>query len=274
MSNVTGGETELAVGDTVQLDKGLHIVESVGSKTADCLPLDAKNSGKPRTVNNPFPRHLVVSRGGQPALDEFLGNKAAAAQKPKVKKGFVLLEPGDKLCHGGEMRTVVSVSDKKCVIGNLDGQFFGEDRLVNDFLLLECCTHKFIRLDESQRAANLEQFLRLRKSPQPETETSDATETPHIETMKSTKTKTKTVKQAKQAKQAKESKPKVARENHSESRNGFIWSLLDGSKTKEQIISAAIEKFGGTQKKVAKQVNNAPFYMRKAGLDPKWKAEA
>lgn len=175
MSNVTGGETELAVGDTVQLDKGLHIVECVGNKTADCLPLDDKNGGKPRTVNNPFPRHLVISRGGQPALDEFLGKKSAAAAQPKVKKGFVLLEPGDKLCHGGEMRTVVSVLEKRCIIGNLEGQEFYEDRQVNEFLLLECCTHKYIRLDPAQRAANLEQFLAQRKSPLPEAQTSDET---------------------------------------------------------------------------------------------------
>lgn len=204
MSNVTGGETELAVGDTIQLDKGLHIVEAIGSKSADCLPLDDKNNGKPRTVQNPFPRHLVISRGGQPALDEFLGKKAEAAAQPKVKKGFVLLEPGDKLCHGGEMRTVVSVLEKRCIIGNLDGQEFYEDRQVNEFLLLECCTHKYIRLDPAQRAANLEQFLAQRKSPLPEAQTSDETtenesEKPMAKKTKSVKTKEVKAKKVKSA---------------------------------------------------------------------------
>lgn len=244
MSNVTGGETELAVGDTVQLDKGLHIVESVGSKTADCLPLDAKNSGKPRTVNNPFPRHLVVSRGGQPALNEFLGSKAAAAQQPKVKKGFVLLEPGDKLCHGGEMRTVVSVLEKKCVIGNLDGQFFREDRLVNEFLLLECCTHKFIRLDEVQRAANLEQFLRLRKSPQPESaETSD--ETTENESEKPVAKKAKSAKQSKAQKSKTESKPAAV---SYAGRPEFIAKLIAKGEKDAAIMEAVKAEYPGSSK--------------------------
>lgn len=168
MSNVMGGETELAVGDTIQLDKGLHIVECVGKDTADCLPLDDKNKGKPRTVQTPFPRHLVISRGGKPALDKFL------SQPPKPKPGHVLLEPGDRLVHMGGHCTVVSVLDKKCVIGNLDGREFYEDRLVNEYRLTDVCTHKPVRLNEAERAANLEQFLQQRKSPQPETEeTSD-----------------------------------------------------------------------------------------------------
>lgn len=210
MSNVTGGETELAVGDTIQLDKGLHIVEAVGNKSADCLPLDDKNNGKPRTVQNPFPRHLVISRGGQPALDEFLDKKVEAAAQPKVKKGFVLLEPGDRLCHGGEMRTVVRVLGKRCIIGNLDGQEFYEDRQVNEFLLLECCTHKYIRLDPAQRAANLEQFLAQRKSPLPEAQTSD--ETTENESEKPMAKKTKAVKASqpkRAAEQIKEGKEKV-----------------------------------------------------------------
>lgn len=236
MSNVTGGETELAVGDTIQLDKGLHIVEAIGSKSADCLPLDDKNNGKPRTVQNPFPRHLVISRGGQPALDEFIGKKAEAAAQPKVKKGFVLLEPGDKLCHGGEMRTVVSVLEKRCIIGNLDGQEFYEDRQVNEFLLLECCTHKYIRLDPAQRAANLEQFLAQRKSPLPEAQTSDETETPHIETM-SKKSKAKTVKQAKQPKQAKVAKTNRLGEIHGFSIGSVINRLgVEGVKTSDACL--------------------------------------
>lgn len=190
MSSVTGGETELAVGDTIQLDKGLHIVECVGKDTADCLPLDDKNKGKPRTVQTPFPRHLVISRGGKPALDKFL------SQPPKAKPGHVLLEPGDRLVHMGGHCTVVSVLDKKCVIGNLDGMEFYEDRLVNEYRLTDVCTHKPARLNEAERAANLEQFLQQRKSPQPETEeTSDEKEKEtSMKTAKTAKSRTNTPK--------------------------------------------------------------------------------
>lgn len=246
MSNVTGGETELAVGDTVQLDKGLHIVECVGNKTADCLPLDDKNGGKPRTVQNPFPRHLVISRGGQPALDEFLGKKAAAAAQPKVKKGFVLLEPGDKLCHGGEMRTVVSVLEKRCIIGNLDGQEFYEDRQVNEFLLLECCTHKYIRLDAAQRAANLEQFLAQRKSPLPMGEpVSDETKTTENESEKPMAKKTKAVKAAKVKKIKSESK--TAAVSYA-GRPEFIAKLIAKGEKDAAIMEAVKAEYPGSSK--------------------------
>jgi hypothetical protein len=178
-------ELDLAVGDTIQLDGGLHIVEAVGAKTADALPLDKKHKAKPRTVTTPFPRHLIIERGGQAALDKF---KASLAE-PKQKPGTVRLEPGDRLCHGGEIRTVMLVAGERCSIGNLEGQTFIEDRVVNEFLLTECCSHKFVRLNAEERAANLKQFLAQRQSPLPEAETtSDNPNTP-MKTKKSTRTR-------------------------------------------------------------------------------------
>ena len=236
MSNVMGGETELAVGDTIQLDKGLHIVECVGKDTADCLPLDDKNKGKPRTVQTPFPRHLVISRGGKPALDKFL------SQPPKAKPGHVLLEPGDRLVHMGGHCTVVSVLDKKCVIGNLDGREFYEDRLVNEYRLTDVCTHKPVRLNEAERAANLEQFLQQRKSPQPETkETSDEQEK---ETKPMAK-KAKTVKTAKAKKIKSESKTTAV---SYAGRPEFIAELIAKGEKDAAIMEAVKVKYPGSSK--------------------------
>jgi len=51
----------------------------------------------------------------------------------------------------------------------------------------------------------------------------------------------------------------------------YIWSQLDGSKTKAEIAIKVGEKFGTDMKTALKRVNDAPFYMRKAGLNPIWK---
>lgn len=53
---------------------------------------------------------------------------------------------------------------------------------------------------------------------------------------------------------------------------GYIWSQLDGSKTKKEICAAVVKKFGTDAETAAKRINDAPFYMRKAGLKPAWKA--
>lgn len=68
--NEFGNEVELFVGDTVQLAGGVCIVEAVGTKTADCLPLDG---GKVRQHANVIAKNLILKRGGQPALDAFKG---------------------------------------------------------------------------------------------------------------------------------------------------------------------------------------------------------
>jgi len=178
-------ELDLAIGDTIQLDGGMALVESVGSKTADAIMLDSKHKGKVRTVNTPFSRHLIIERGGQAALDKFNND---AKEKDKSRKGFIQTEPGDVLCHGGEIRTVVSVTDKWCTIGSLDGEEFAEPRWLNEFFFRDCTCHQLVRLDADARAANLKQFLAQRKSPLVEDQTSDEAVT--TETEMKTKSKT------------------------------------------------------------------------------------
>ena len=53
----------------------------------------------------------------------------------------------------------------------------------------------------------------------------------------------------------------------------LIDSMLDGTFTKREITAAVIKAHGGDEKAVLKLVNDRPFYMRKAGLKPAWKAE-
>lgn len=172
-------------GDVVQIDGGLVIVTAVKDDKATVAPVSDFNGKNPHAlrhgINRQITNNRLFERRGKAGLDDFLKEQAAAA---KCKgKGLIKLEPGDKLCHGGEWRTVTAVTDKTATIGSLDGQAFMEDRLVNEFLLTECCTHKLVRLNAEERAENLKQFLSQRKSPLPETETSDTTETPHIEVM-------------------------------------------------------------------------------------------
>lgn len=51
----------------------------------------------------------------------------------------------------------------------------------------------------------------------------------------------------------------------------YIWSQLDGSKTKKEICAVVVKKFGTDEATALKRINDAPFYMRKAGLKPAWK---
>jgi uncharacterized membrane protein YkoI len=70
---------------------------------------------------------------------------------------------------------------------------------------------------------------------------------------------------------------KKAKKQESDSHRGervkLIDSMLDGTFTKREITAAVIKDHGGKEKSVLKLVNDRPFHMRKAGLNPSWKKE-
>lgn len=69
-------------------------------------------------------------------------------------------------------------------------------------------------------------------------------------------------------------RPKATRPDAKSARRQFMEAMFDGTFTKREIAAATVAKFGGDPEKVLKLANDVPFYMRKKGLDPKWKAEA
>lgn len=160
MSTAFNNETELFPGDTVQVEGGVCMVEAVGTSTADLLPLAG---GKPRTHANRVARNLILKRGGKAALDEFLNKTKQPTKGRDVKtEELVKLEPGDRLCHGGKIKTVVAVTETGATIEGEDGVQFLETRRVNRFLFTNCKSSAFVRLDEQQRAAHLKDFLARR----------------------------------------------------------------------------------------------------------------
>jgi len=238
MSNTFNDEVQLFPGDTVQLEGGLFMVEAVGSKTADCLPLAG---GKLREHAATIAKNLIIKRGGQAALDEFkAATLVSVLTKPvKLKKGMVRLELGDKLCHGHEQRTVVAVADRTATLGNLDGAEFQENRVVSEFLFTDCQSSAVYRLDESERAAHLKNFLAQRKPPLAGTnnETRGVKET---EVM-ATKKKTKAVKTKVEKKRLEKSKVKQI---SYAGRGEFTFKLVKAGNSDNEILDALKEKYG------------------------------
>lgn len=86
-----------------------------------------------------------------------------------------------------------------------------------------------------------------------------------------TETKQMSKKQATKGSKKKAAASKTNGTGRDSARKDFIWSLLDGAHTKEEITDQTVKKFGGDRATILKRVNDAPFYMRKAGLKPAWK---
>lgn len=160
MSGLLKNQTALQAGDVVLLDGGEHIIESVGVR-ANARQLNPKPGQKPQLKSIPteLPRNLVVESRGEAGLRELRRAKAE-----RHRAGEIKVEPGDVLCHGGELRTVVSVTDTGCVLGNLGGQEFPDTRWLNEFLC-QCPGHPPKRLNEQERADNLKNFLATRQPP-------------------------------------------------------------------------------------------------------------
>ena len=169
---------QVELGDVVQIDGGLVIVTAVKDDRASVAPVSDFNGKNPYALKHGINRIVtndrLFERRGCAGLAEFLKEQGDAARL--CKKGMITLEPGDCICHGGEWRTVILVGKHDCTLGNLNGDEFTEKRTVNEFYTKECGSHKRVRFDATQRDAHLAEFLRQRKSPLLETETSDTTE--------------------------------------------------------------------------------------------------
>lgn len=243
-----GNEVELFPGDELQIDGGVLVVETVGIKSAEGVLKGG--DGKLVEVRNPYPKHLVLSRGNKPEVKTSIkatevdfpvrllasANRSLFIERPrKPKAGMVRLEPGDQLCHGGEVRTVVEVTDKAATIENDAGQQFKEKRVVNEFLFTDCNTNEVRRLDAAQRAAHLKEFLATRKPPV----AGDNKPSGEQETVMAKKAKVKKVKT--------EKKSKVVKVSYA-GRPEFIAKLVAKGETDAAIMEAVKAEYPGSSK--------------------------
>ena len=244
-------ETELFIGDKVQVDGGVLLIFAVGSKSAEGVFVG--QTDKVGSVATPWPKNLILERG---CVGEVPTSEPKPAKVKKLKHGMVALEPGDRMCHGGQVRTVISVTDKTALLGNLDGQEFTEERNVNEFLFTDCKTSAVYRLSEEERAAHLKNFINERKSPPAETENkpSDEKENEVMATKKA-----KAVKAATAVKVKVEKKPKAAKLESGDTtkqpkqprgaRADFILGLIKKQATGDEIWTATREKFTYSDRK-------------------------
>lgn len=177
------------IGDVVQIDGGLVIVTSIKGDRANILPVSEFKGRRPHALDNginvDISRDRLFERRGEAGVATFLAEQAET--KSGKHKGKIKAECGDRLCYEGGVCTVFQVTADGCVLGDLDGNVWQDDRWLSEFFFRDCVCHQLVRLNEKERAENLVHFLSQRKSPLPETETSDETETPHIEIMKTEK---------------------------------------------------------------------------------------
>ncbi len=249
MSGLLKNQTALQAGDVVLLDGGEHIIESVGVR-ASARQLNPKPGQKPQLKSIPteLPRHLVVESRGEAGLRALRRAKAE-----RHRAGEIKVEPGDVLCHGGELRTVVSVTETGCVLGNLAGQEFPDTRWLNEFLC-QCPGHPPKRLNEQERADNLKDFLATRKPPVAQaTATSGAT------------TVTENKPMAKKAKAVKAEKKEQQKQTTEVSQKQFIEGLCDGKHTKSEAVALCVATYGTSEKAAKGAVNNCRHFQKKEG---------
>jgi hypothetical protein len=181
------------IGDVVQIDGGLVIVMSIKGDRANIKPVTEFKGRRPHALDNginvDISRDRLFERRGEAGVADFLAEQAEA--KSGKHKDKIKAECGDMLCYEGGFCTVFQVTADGCVLGDLDGNVWQDDRWLSEFFFRDCVCHQLVRLNEKERAENLVHFLSQRKSPLPETETSDETETPHIETVKTKTDKSK-----------------------------------------------------------------------------------
>ena len=232
-------------GDVIQIDGGLVIVTSVKGDKAEVLPVSDFKGRQPHALKNGINAEISRDRLFESRGEEGLAAFIQARSETDKHKGFIKLEPGDQLCHGGELRTVISVTSEDAIIGNLAGQEFSEERWLNEYFFQDCTCHKLVRLNAEQRATNLKQFLQQRKSPLPEAEECNETEKPHIESMKA-KTKSKS------PKPAKEPKSKPAAKSFAGS-STYIRDLIAKGSDKAEVIIKVTEKYGMPERMIVER---------------------
>jgi len=217
--------------------------------------------GRAVTISAHVDRYLVIGKADDAQWEKY-------GIKVKAEENMIKLEPGHRLMHGGELRTVISVTDKKAILCNDAGQEFTEKRSVNQIFFTDISTGLMHIFNEQERASHLQTFLATRKAPEQsgEQQQTGAEENDGDMSKKAKATKGKAGKNG-----ASKSTTKAA--SNGEGRKDFIWGLLDGKLTKREITDKVIAKFGGDKAAILKRVNDAPFYMRKAGLEPAWKDE-
>lgn len=260
--------------DIVQTNGSICLVISVNDSCARIRPMTEKivriktrfdketefvAPGAIIAISAHVDRYLVIGKATDAQWQQY--NK-----QPKKEDKMIQLEVGDQLMHGGELRTVISVTEKKAVLGNLAGQEFSEKRKVNELLFTDSATNVLCRFNEEQRAKHITDFLAARKAPPAgEEQTKQISGAEQNEDSMSSK-KNATKKNGKS-----NGKPAAKATNGEARRKDLIWSLLDGKLTKDQIADKVLAKFPGDRETVLKRINDAPFYMRKAGLKPAWK---
>lgn len=267
MSNTFQNEAELFRGDKLQVSGDVIIIESVGLKSADGVSL---TTGKSVEVANPYPKNFILQRGCVAELDALLiknqkqpppkkmselatKRNSAAIQNSEtqnstreMKRHLVELEPGDQLCHGGELRTCTQLSTdgKRALLCSLTDAdeikaTVWEKRVVNDLLFTDCVSSTIHRFDAEQRADNLKRFLARCKGPPPREEptTGGAEE-------KETEMKTKKEKKAKTPRTPKAAKPAVSYAGRPE----YIEKLIANGDTDAAIMASVKEKYPGSSK--------------------------
>lgn len=253
-------------GDVVQIDGGLVIVTSVKGDKASVAPVSDFKGKSPHALKNGINAQItnnrLFERRGESGLADFL--KGSSEDKSQKAKGKTKLELGDQIYYRGQSCTVFEVEPDCAWIGSPDGQTWKDDRWFNEHFFKDCLGHQIIRLTPEEREANLKNFIALRKSPQGESENSDENK-PHIEVMKSAKTKkstsTKTTTKARKstkatiitaAATAAESKAKVAKGSFSGS-SKFIRSLVDAGKDLDAVVSSMKEKYPSMPLRMVKE---------------------
>lgn len=174
--------TQLVEGDVVQIDRGpalvIRVTESgatvrrlnsevkavqfADSRTGEAVAFAPKSDGRDIHISGQVPKSRLLERRGEEGLTAFLQKGTT------MNKNLVKLELGDRLCYRGSPATVVAVSEKSATVGLMDGREFKEKRVLNDIYFTDCVSNDIHRLDESERAENLKQFLAQRTPPQSE----------------------------------------------------------------------------------------------------------
>lgn len=153
--NFQAGLMNLWPGDCVQRDRGMVIVEVVGSTTADCIDLVTRKSIVICDVA--VPKHLIIERRGPKGLAEFMATKK---DKDKIE-----LQLGEQIVIGGIIQTVFEINGDKVKLGDLDGNWRVEDLHVKKFYLPDDKRTADTRMTELERELWLKHFLTTRKPP-------------------------------------------------------------------------------------------------------------